>query len=87
PNTLMPLDDAGTVYPTGTFSADWGVLTVESGGALLVPTNREVRVSTAGMTRDGELKLIGQGWTLELKPGWEVVPGPRAGDLEVRAVP
>lgn len=85
PNTLVPLDDAGTVYPTGTFSADWGVLTVESGGALLAPSNREVRVSTAGMTRDGELKLIGKGWTLELKPGWRVAAGARAGDLEVRA--
>jgi hypothetical protein len=86
PNTLVALGESGTVYPTGTFSGEWGVLDVASGGALLAPSNREVRVSAMGMVRDSDLKLIGQGWTLELKPGWRVVAGVRTGDLEVRAV-
>jgi hypothetical protein len=85
PNTLVAMGEAGTVYPTATFSADWGVLKVESGGALLRPSNREVRVSAVGLTREGEGKLVGQGWTLELKPGWRAVAGERAGDLEVQA--
>ncbi len=83
PNTLVAMGDDGTVYPTGTFSADWGVLKVESGGALLRPGNREVQVSARGMQRGGAAGATGTGWTLELKPGWRLLPGPRTGDLMI----
>ena len=31
--------------------------------------------------------LVGDGWILELAPGWEIVPGERAGDLVARERP
>jgi hypothetical protein len=31
----------------------------------------------------GERKLQGDGWTLELAPGWRVVPGTKRGDYRV----
>ncbi|MHC4991124.1 MAG: hypothetical protein ACYTGC_09105, partial [Planctomycetota bacterium] len=36
PNEVAALEDVGTVYPTARVSDAWGVLTVESGGVLLV---------------------------------------------------
>lgn len=87
PNTLVALGDDGTVYPTGTFTAEWGELLVETGGALLRSNDREVRVSTIGLTREGDAKIVGRGWTLTLKPGWGTVSGERAGDLELRSSP
>jgi len=87
PNTLVPLGEAGTVYPTATFTGNWGVLQVESGGALLRSDQQEVRVPAVSVTREGDATLVGQGWRLELKPGWYVTSGERPGDLEVRAMP
>ncbi|MBS0335106.1 MAG: hypothetical protein JSS35_20250, partial [Proteobacteria bacterium] len=35
PRTLQPLDELGTVYPAIRLTDDWGVLEVETGGALM----------------------------------------------------
>lgn len=35
------------------------------------------------MARVGATGATGPGWTLELKPGWLLQPGPRQGDLVV----
>lgn len=80
PQTLIPLDDHGTVYPTIRISSDWGVLEVD-GDALLAKDMSVARVSAAGVSAS---HLQGQGWKLTLKPGWSVGPGERAGDLLVR---
>lgn len=81
PNTLMAMPPEGTVYPTGSFSAEWGSLDVTAGGALVASDYRTLRVpapaDTAGRT------IHGEGWTLELAPGWSIRPGPRPGDLTV----
>ncbi|MGD0484528.1 MAG: hypothetical protein ABSB58_07720 [Gemmatimonadales bacterium] len=81
PNNLVPLGASGTVYPNGTFQAVWGVLTVERGGALVAPGNREVRVPVPPATDSTAAALQGDGWRLELRPGWRLRPGPRPGDL------
>jgi hypothetical protein len=83
PNTLVPLGANGTVYPTGNFRAVWGVLTVEEGGALVGPQNRDVRVPTPAMIDSTAKVIAGAGWRLELAEGWRLVPGARAGDWEV----
>jgi hypothetical protein len=77
PRNLQPLGDAGTVYPTIRVTDDWGVIEGKNGAlmkpdwsALVVPAP----ASAAGSS------IAGEGWTLELKPGWTVVPGARAGD-------
>ncbi|WP_250887256.1 MULTISPECIES: hypothetical protein [unclassified Rhodanobacter] len=82
PSNLLPLGDAGTVYPTMHVSDDWGTIDVD-GGALL--TSDWSRLSVAvppGGVHDG--KLHGKGWTLQLAPDWQPVPGARAGDWTVR---
>jgi hypothetical protein len=58
-------------------SADWGILEVHN-GALLKPDWSSLSLvapSTTGAT------LKGDGWTLELKPNWKIVPGARNGDF------
>lgn len=78
PNNLVALEDNSTVYPELTVSDDWGVLKVE-GGAMLVRekgmiTRLVLPAPVAGATK-------GDGWEMELKPGWEMVAGERKGDV------
>jgi len=79
PQTLQPLGDAGTVYPTLRLAADWGVLEVER-DALMDPAQKTVAVSAAGVK---STDLQGDGWRLVLKPGWAIRPAQRPGDLVV----
>ena len=78
PRNLQPLGDAGTVYPTIRVSDQWGVIEGKN-GALMKPDWSALVVaapsSTAGM------HIVGDGWTLELNPGWKVVPDTRAGSF------
>lgn len=81
PQTLVPMPPHGVYYPTGTFSANWGRLRVESGGALLAPDNRSLRVEAPA---DSDARpLRGNGWVLELQPGWTVRPAARPGSFTV----
>ncbi len=78
PRTLQPLDAIGTVYPQLRVSDDWGVLEAE-GGALMKKDWSAVAVN-APVSGDAP-RLYGEGWTLQLAPGWTLVPGARAGDF------
>jgi hypothetical protein len=78
PQTLQPLGDFGTAYPTMRLSDDWGVLEVEDGVLL---NGHQATVSAVGADPAGRK---GAGWRLQLNPGWTVVPGARKGDLAVR---
>lgn len=81
PNTLVPLDSLGTVYPTIRVVDVWGILTV-SKGALINSTYSRIYVSAAGGLSSPPIQ--GDGWTLELNPGWTVVAGERKGDYIVK---
>lgn len=70
PNTLVPFPGGATVYPTGHFTADWGTLTVESGGALVAADYREVRVEAPNESAGSTIK--GPGWVLTLAEGWRL---------------
>jgi hypothetical protein len=70
PNSLVPLGDLGTAYPTGTFVAVWGKLEVESGGALVGADYTSVAVPAPADTSARPLR--GPGWQLDLAPGWGV---------------
>ena len=84
PGNLMPLDSAGTVYPNIRIVDDWGILTVSKGGALL---SRDFNRITVPAPKSRQAKLLeGDGWNLELKSGWIILPGERAGDFKVRPV-
>jgi hypothetical protein len=77
PRNQQPLGEAGTVYPTLRIADDWGILTV-TGGALLASDWMSVTVAAP---KDGATS--GEGWTLELKPGWKLAPGARPGSYVV----
>lgn len=80
PQTLVPLDDQGIIYPSMRLTDTWGALTVEDGGVLIRDHPREATVSAVGADRGG---LTGAGWKLELAADWTVRPGERDGDLDV----
>jgi hypothetical protein len=81
PGTLVPFPPHGTYYPTGTFAASWGKLQVQSGGALVAPDNRSVRVSVPA---DPEARPIrGDGWVLQIAPGWTIGASVRPGSFAV----
>jgi hypothetical protein len=82
PRDIQPLDDLGRVYPKMRMSDAWGILTVESGGALIAADWSKVTVPAPGKT--SARPLAGDGWTLDLKDGWGLVPGKRAGDYVVK---
>jgi hypothetical protein len=81
PNNLVPLDDKGTVYPTGTFVSRWGRLQIDDLGGLLGPDNQSLRVSAPA--DPSARPLIGPVWRLELAPGWTVRPGVKTGNFVV----
>jgi hypothetical protein len=73
---LQPLGDAGTIYPNMRITDNWGILEVKN-GALLKPDWRSVIV----VAPVNEKNLEGDGWSLELKPGWKLIFGNRKGDF------
>lgn len=78
PQTLLPLGDFGTVYPTLRLVDDWGVLEVDDGALM---GGHVAAVSAVGFD---PLTLKGDGWHLTLNKGWSVVPGTRQGDFLVK---
>jgi hypothetical protein len=78
PRNLQPLGDAGTVYPNLRISDDWGILDAKN-GALMKPDWSAVIVVAPSASTGSSLK--GDGWMLELKPGWKIVLGTRKGDF------
>jgi hypothetical protein len=91
PMALTPFPPHGTYYPTGTFTAPWGKLQVDSGGALLTPDNRAVRVPVPSNFHPSESSgavVQGDGWALHLSNEWKIIPARNRGSfLVVRAEP
>ena len=83
PRDIRPLDDLGKVYPKMRMSDAWGILEV-TGGALIANDWSKVVVPAPS---DPNLRpLKGNGWTLELSPGWELRGQKRKGDYRVSQV-
>jgi len=80
PRNLQPLEKAGTVYPTMRISDDWGVLEAKN-GALMKPDWSAV-VVVAPSNSEGN-NIQGDGWTLDLKPGWKIVPANTKGSYAI----
>ncbi len=81
PQTLVPLEGFGTIYPTMRLTDDWGSLEVERDGALVHDKGDIATVSATGADSSGR---SGDGWTLKLNPGWKIEKGSRPGDLIAR---
>jgi hypothetical protein len=84
PNGATPLADLGTTYQSARVTDEWGILTVESGGVLMRRSPQGITgvvvPAPAGATSP---PLSGEGWRLELAPGWVVRSASRAGSWEV----
>jgi len=88
PNRVTPLAGIGTVNESARISDEWGILTVETGGVLLVRQGTGISRIVVAAPRDGvSPPLAGDGWRLELAAGWVIRPGSRAGSWEVRRAP
>jgi hypothetical protein len=83
PTELVGFDLQSTVYPSGSFSAPWGKLTVDHGGVLVQNDFSWIRVGLpAAPVAAGEREIKGDAWTLALNPGWSLRPDPsRPGSL------
>ncbi|HXC70491.1 MAG TPA: hypothetical protein VN644_10965 [Pyrinomonadaceae bacterium] len=85
PNNVFGIDASNTVYPTMRLVDAWGVLTVSNGAWLeRDATGHMVRARVPAPSDLSARPLTGEGWTLELANGWEVVPSDRTGDVTVR---
>jgi hypothetical protein len=78
PRNLQPLGDAGTVYPNLRISDDWGILEANNGALINGDWTAVIIVAPSASTGGS---LNGDGWRLQLKPGWKIVPGIRKGDF------
>ncbi len=83
PGNLVPLESLGTVYPNIRVVDDWGILAVSSGGALLRADFSQITLSQPKNITPPA--IAGDGWTLELKPGWSIAPGQRKGDFTLQS--
>lgn len=84
PNTIVPLEGVGLIYPQRTVTAEWGELTVDRGGMLVSTDRTTLRVTAEGIRIDAASGTAsGDGWTLRLAAGWNVRSGGRTGDYEV----
>ncbi len=82
PGILVPLDSVGTVYPDIRVVDVWGILTVARGGALINSTYSKIYVPAPNSLN--KPRLQGDGWTLELNPGWTIAVGERKGDYVIK---
>lgn len=78
PTNLQPLGEWGTVYPNMRITDDWGVLEATN-GALMKADWSAVIVRAPAVATGSIIK--GDGWTLQLKPGWKLAPSARKGDF------
>jgi hypothetical protein len=75
PTELIGFDLQSTVYPSGSFSAPWGKLTVDHGGVLVQNDFSRIRIGApAAPAPTGASEIKGDGWILVLNPGWSLRP-------------
>ncbi|NNF43515.1 MAG: hypothetical protein HKN62_10805 [Phycisphaerales bacterium] len=87
PHDVHALDGLGTYYGTFRLAGPFGILEAP-GGALMIETKRGRRRVTVPLPNDRDRDtppVAGPGWTLELAPRATIGPGPREGDLIVKA--
>ncbi|MFN7986493.1 MAG: hypothetical protein U0529_03410 [Thermoanaerobaculia bacterium] len=76
---MTPIPGEGTVTLSFRTTAEWG--TLEAGLVLVAPDRSRLTVPAPAKSKGPS--LFGEGWTLQIQPGWVVRPGPRAGDFRL----
>lgn len=72
PTELIGFDLTSTIYPSGNFSAPWGKLSVDHGGVLVRNDFTAITIGAPESPLTGSREIKGDGWSLELKPGWSI---------------
>jgi hypothetical protein len=80
PNGANPIQNVGTVYAASRVTDEWGVLDVSSGGVLMRRANGLITEAVVSAPAGDVPPVKGDGWTLQLAPGWELRHGKRTGD-------
>ena len=70
PTNIMTLDSFGTVYPNLIITDNWGILEVDSCGALVSPEWNKVTISYPEFISDS--LISGRGWRLTLNKSWKL---------------
>jgi hypothetical protein len=83
PNAAIPLEGFGTAYRNLRVTDEWGTLTVEGGGALLLRNERGVTGVVIAAPTSSASPLSGDGWKLVLRDGWEVVADQKPGSFRI----
>ncbi len=81
PNQLQPLDSLGTIYRTLEIKDRWGTLQVTNGALLSADWSK---VSVPAPAKLNARALSSEGWSIQIKEGWKVVPAGRPGDYTVK---
>ena len=76
---VTPIGAAGSIYPGFRAQVEWG--TLESSKILIAADGRTMTVPAPADTKGST--LTGDGWKLELAPGWRIGPGIRPGDYQI----
>lgn len=84
PNHVLGVDEGSTVYEGGQVSDVWGTLHAPGGYLIVRSATRVIRVQVPAPDNAQERPVKGNGWTLELAPGWTLAPGPRPGDFTLK---
>lgn len=85
PNNVTAVDEDTSVYGGNVQVSDaWGVLRATREVLLVRKNGRLDRVQVPAPVNPNGPTVSGDGWTLELKAGWKLAPGSRAGDWTVK---
>lgn len=78
-NGMVPIPDVGVLYPKLRGSGDWGTIDA----TFVVVRNDDRKLILPAPTSVDPGYAAGDGWRLNLSPGWKVSNGPRSGDYQV----
>jgi hypothetical protein len=85
PNAVLALDDKLTLYEGEIKVTDeWGLLKATEGVVIVRENGRFVSAQVPTPADVSKTPLTGTGWTLTLKPDWQMVPEGRAGDFVLK---
>jgi hypothetical protein len=85
PNAVLALDDKLTLYEGEIKVTDVrGLLKATEGVVIVRENGRFVRAQVPAPADVSKTPLTGTGWTLTLKPDWQMIPEGRAGDFVLK---
>src|SRR5215472_168199 len=85
PNAVLTVDDQLTLYEGNIQVSDaWGLLKITEGVLFVRENGKVVRVQVPAPADLTKTPLAGNGWTLDLKPEWQLLPEGRVGDFAVQ---